>query len=27
LLVLCLLSGICVGAVLDWLWIIGKGTF
>lgn len=27
LLVLCLLSGICAGAVLDWLWIIGKGTF
>nr|ACU23814.1 unknown [Glycine max] len=27
LLVLCLLSGIFAGAVLDWLWIIGKGTF
>ncbi|KAK7302680.1 hypothetical protein RJT34_13573 [Clitoria ternatea] len=27
LLVLCLLSGIFTGAVLDWLWIIGKGTF
>ncbi|WVZ16108.1 hypothetical protein V8G54_009090 [Vigna mungo] len=27
LLVLCLLSGICAGAVLDWLWIIGNGTF
>ncbi|XP_020202649.1 equilibrative nucleotide transporter 3 [Cajanus cajan] len=27
LLVLCLLSGICAGAVLDWLWIIGKGSF
>ncbi|KAL6909755.1 hypothetical protein ACP4OV_001414 [Aristida adscensionis] len=25
LLVFCLLAGICAGAVLDWLWLIGKG--
>ncbi|KAI5012017.1 hypothetical protein ZWY2020_024151 [Hordeum vulgare] len=25
LLVFCLLAGICLGAVLDWLWLIGKG--
>ncbi|XP_057433565.1 equilibrative nucleotide transporter 3-like isoform X2 [Lotus japonicus] len=27
LLVLSLLCGICSGAILDWLWLIGKGTF
>ncbi|XP_027338804.1 equilibrative nucleotide transporter 3-like [Abrus precatorius] len=27
LLVLCLLCGICAGAVLDWLWLVGKGSF
>jgi len=26
-LVLCLLTGIFAGAVLDWLWIIGKDSF
>ncbi|KAM3365461.1 hypothetical protein ACQJBY_015280 [Aegilops geniculata] len=25
LLVFCLLAGICLGAVLDWMWLIGKG--